>query len=104
MQIGNLNWLLLPCFISYLEIGSSHYDIRIEPQAPAIHSCRLELHCGQSKDTGVEHRMTRARVQNHHHRLPIQLRVYKNGSGTFVRDKQHTSTSLWKLLGTQAAG
>ena len=45
MQIGNLNWLLLPGFISYLEIGSSHHNIRIEPQASAIHSCCLELHC-----------------------------------------------------------
>ena len=43
MQIGNLNWVLLPRFLSYLKIRGSPHNLRIEPQASALHSCRLEL-------------------------------------------------------------
>src|SRR5277367_3126578 len=104
MKIGNLNWVLLPRFVTDLEIRGSPHNIRIEPQASAFHSCRLELHLRQTKHAGIEHRMTGARVKNHDDRLPIHRRIHKNGRGTFIRDKPHTSAPLEKILGNQIVG
>ena len=71
MQIGDLNGLLLPGIIPYFKIRSPQYHICIQTQPMGIHSCSLELDCRQSKCAGIKHRMTGARVQNHHNWLSI---------------------------------